>query len=205
MISSIQEFAPDGTEAGTGLALRDDKGRILFFLAGTRHRCPPGYLFYAGIGGHREPGEDWVACAHREAAEEIGARIRLHHAAVTWYLPREGEPIPLRLTDRPRPLALYEMIHPAGTPGAGLPYRLVIYEASLVGRPAALQEEEVSGVIALTAEQVIQGPGRRPTLATLLAEDAELLAGGKSLDPSVRLYPIGTAAALARVFACTGG
>lgn len=53
----IDVFAPAGAETGAGLAVVRRGGRSLFFLAGTRHNCPPGELFYAGIGGHREPGE----------------------------------------------------------------------------------------------------------------------------------------------------
>ena len=58
MLKTISDFAPEGVEAGVGLALQDAGGRYLFFLAGTRHRCPPGTIFYAGIGGHREAGEE---------------------------------------------------------------------------------------------------------------------------------------------------
>jgi hypothetical protein len=70
VIGRIEDFAPEDSEAGVGLALEDGEGRYLFFLAGTRHRCPPGELFYAGIGGHRERGqqgawESWPDCAHR--------------------------------------------------------------------------------------------------------------------------------------------
>jgi hypothetical protein len=59
-VKTIADFAPDTVESGVGLALQDDEGRYLFFLAGTRHGCPPGELFYAGIGGHREEGEGWL-------------------------------------------------------------------------------------------------------------------------------------------------
>lgn len=59
---SLADLVPEGAEAGVGLALQDAAGRYLFFLAGTRHGCPPGERFYAGIGGHREPGEDWATC-----------------------------------------------------------------------------------------------------------------------------------------------
>jgi hypothetical protein len=57
----------------------------------------------------------------------------------------------------------------------------------------------VQGVIALTAEQVIQGLQRRPTLATLLDQEALLVAGGERIDHQVRLYPLGTAKALAHL------
>jgi ADP-ribose pyrophosphatase YjhB (NUDIX family) len=83
MIRQISDFAPDDVEAGVGLALKDDEGRYLFFIAGKRYRCPPGELFFAGIGGHREENEDWLACAHREAHEEIGTDVEILSAANT--------------------------------------------------------------------------------------------------------------------------
>jgi ADP-ribose pyrophosphatase YjhB (NUDIX family) len=72
MMKTLSDFAPEGAETGGGLALQDQRGGYLFFLAGTRHHCPQGELFYAGIGGHREAGEGWLECAHREANEEVG-------------------------------------------------------------------------------------------------------------------------------------
>jgi ADP-ribose pyrophosphatase YjhB (NUDIX family) len=199
MIRTINDFAPDDCEAGVGLILQDDKGRYLFFLAGTRHNCPPGELFYAGIGGHRETGEDWLACAHREAREEIGTDVEILSAATTWHIPQHGPVQQVELSDRPRPHALYEMIHPPGTPRPGELYRIVIFAARLSGIPRDLPPDEVQGVIALTKEQAIQGLGRKPTLAELLDEGAQLIAGGEDVDPQVRLYPLGTASALAQL------
>ncbi len=80
MTARISDLIPEGAETGVGLALRDERGRYLFFLAGTKFDCPPGELFYAGIGGHREDGESWVECAHREAIEEIGVDVELLHS-----------------------------------------------------------------------------------------------------------------------------
>jgi len=202
VLTAIADFVPKGAEAGVGLALQDDGGRYLFFLAGTRHRCPPGELFYAGIGGHREAGEDWLACAHREANEEVGTDIQILSASTTWYIPQRGSVQQLEVMDRPRPLAFYEMIHPPSTPRAGELYRIVVYKARLCGLPKDLPPDELLGVIALTAEQVVRGPERKPTLAELIAEGAQVVAGGETVDRQVRLYPIGTARALAHVLGC---
>jgi 8-oxo-dGTP pyrophosphatase MutT (NUDIX family) len=198
-IHTISDFAPEEVEAGVGLALQDDSGRYLFFLAGTRHQHSVGELFYAGIGGHREAGEDWLACAQREAHEEIGTEVVILPAPATWYISEKGAVQELELRERPRPLAFYEMIHPAGTPRAGELYRIVIYQARLQGVPKDLPPDEILGVIALTAEQVMRGPERRPTLAVLVEEGGSVIAGEKRVDQDVRLYPLGTAMALAYI------
>jgi 8-oxo-dGTP pyrophosphatase MutT (NUDIX family) len=199
MFRTIAEFAPEATEAGVGLALQDESGRYLFFLAGTRHRCPPGELFYAGIGGHREAGEDWLACARREVEEETGTEVEIVPASLTWYIPRQGPVRQLDVSDQPRPLAFCEMIHPPGTPRPGELYRIVIYKAHLRGKPKVLLLDEVRGVIALTERQVIRGLDCKPTVAQLLEEGACLVVGEEHVDLQVRLYPLGTASALAHI------
>lgn len=199
MIRTIEEFAPEGVESGVGLAIQDELGRYLFFLAGARHHCPPGELFYAGIGGHVEPGENWIECAEREAWEEIGSEVSIIPSPDTWYLPHMGQVARIQIRDRPRPLALYEMIHPEGTPNAGDMYRLVIYRAKLRNSPRDLPPEEVSGVLALTSRQVGVGLDRKPTLGQLLDEGAEIVLEPDEIDRQTRLYPLGTAAALAHI------
>jgi 8-oxo-dGTP pyrophosphatase MutT (NUDIX family) len=201
MFSCVADFAPEGDESGVGLALQDDDGRFLFFVAGTRHSaaCPPGELFYAGIGGHREKGEDWLTCAHREAKEEIGTDIDILSSSVTWYVPQNGLGEEVELSDEPRPFALHDMVHPLGAPRAGEIYHIVIYKARLKGIPGDLPQDELQGVIALTIEQVIQSLGNKPELAKLLDDGASLVAGGEHLDPRLRLYPLGTAMALAHI------
>jgi 8-oxo-dGTP pyrophosphatase MutT (NUDIX family) len=199
MIQSIADYYPRDVESGVGLAVQDDTGRYLFFIAGTRHCCPPGERFYAGIGGHREAGEGWLACAHREALEEVGTDVDLLSASVTWYIPHNRAAIRVELTDQPRPLALYEMIHPPGTPRAGEVYRIVVYQAQFRSQPSNLPEDEVLAVIALTRDQVILGPERKPTLAQLLDEGARIVADAMPVDGQTLLYPLGTARALAYV------
>ncbi len=205
MIRSISDFCPKGAEAGVGLALQDDDGRYLFFLAGRGHDCPPGERFYAGIGGHLEPGEDWLACAHREAQEEVGTDVEIVSAPITWYIPHDRSPRQVEVSDLPRPLALYEMIHPPGTPRAGELYRIVVYRAQLCDLPGDLQEDEVLAVIALTRKQVVRGPERKPTLAELLDEGAQIIVSVGPLDSHIRLHPLGTARALAHILRHTQG
>ena len=78
-------------------------------------------------------------------------------------------------------------------------YRIIIYRGYLRGTPRILLLDEVRGIVALTEEQVIRGPDRRPNLAELLDEGACLVAGEEHVELGVRLYPIGTANALARI------
>jgi len=204
-INTISDFVPKGAEAGVGLAIQDDQGRYIFFLAGTRHKCPPGEIFYAGIGGHKEAGENWLDCAYREVREEIDTQVEIISSATTWLIKTDKKIKIITLDDQPTPFALYEMIHPVDTPRAGELYRIIIYNARLKGMPKNLQKNEVLGVIALTKKQVHDGLNKKSTLADLLNEGGHLIAGGEDLERTTILYPLGTARALAEIIHLTCG
>jgi 8-oxo-dGTP pyrophosphatase MutT (NUDIX family) len=137
--------------------------------------------------------------AQREALEEVGTDVEVLSAPETWYIPQGGSARQVEVTDQPRPLALYEMIHPPGTPRAGEVYRIVVYQARLCSLLAKLQEDEVLVIISLAREQVMRGPERKPTLAQLLNEGARIVASAGPIDSQNRLYPLGAACALAHV------
>ena len=100
-------------------------------------------------------------------------------------------------------MALYRMVHPESAPRAGETYHIVIYRAALLEPPSEMPIQEVRGIIALTREQVVRGPERKPSISQLINEGAEIVSLAGPVDLGTRLYPIGTAAALAFVLVRT--
>ncbi len=147
--SSIEDFIPEGAECGASLALLNE-GRLVFAIAGTKFKCPPGELFYMGIGGHRLDGEDLPDCAIREAREELGASVDLVDSEETWLISANHEASRLELSDQVRPLSLFLMKTKDRTDNDSGTYYIAIYQASLQEMPSLLQEDEVRAVIALT-------------------------------------------------------
>ena len=198
MIRSIEEFIPEGAESGASLVLRYG-GRLLFAVAGTKFDCPPGELFYMGIGGHRNCGEDLPSCARREALEELGVAVKLTDSQESWLVSAHRVESRLELSDSLRPMSLYMMTRDdeANT------YYIAMYEASLSTTSFNLAVEEVAAVIALKPEQVVNGLSHRPTLRELIREGARIFASAQALNDDVRLYPIGSAVALASVLRYT--
>lgn len=200
-MKEIKDILPKDAETGVGLAIQY-KGRYLFFLAGSRHSCSSGEIFYAGIGGHLEEGENFLECAHREAKEEIGVDIEILSSDATYHI-SENRICKLNIKDYPRPLAIYEMVHPKGTPRAGQIYHILIYNARLIDKPTELIRDEVQGLIALTKKQVILSLERKPALHELKEEGALVVLGAESISDDTLLYPIGTAKALAHILSVT--
>lgn len=199
MPTSIERLLPDDGEVGASLALRNDEGQYLFFLAGSQFDCPPGKRFYAGIGGHLEDGETLVECARREADEEVGADVALQSASETYHLPHDGEPAVIDAAESPRPLAVYEMAESVDGEPADDVYYIVVYEATLRDGVGELAPDEVSGVMGLTPRQVARGTEREPTVATLLDEGATIVESVERIPRDTTLYAVGTARALAEI------
>jgi hypothetical protein len=65
---------------------------------------------------------------------------------------------------------------------AGNVYHIVIFQAKLRTEPRFLQRDEVSGLITMNKDQVMQGVSRKPTLRQLLDEGSKLLVGGNGRD-----------------------
>ncbi|MDA5108567.1 NUDIX domain-containing protein [Brevibacillus thermoruber] len=194
---NILSYLPKNVEIGVGLALMDTNEDYVFFLAGTRHKFTSNELFYAGIGGHLEQGEDLISCGKREAMEEIGAEVQIQSSPTnTVYISKDKEIRTITISDEPKPLAVYEMIHPSGSPREGNLYYIIIYLARMLTSPRDLKIDEVSGVITMNKEQVKKGIFRRITLKSLMEEGARLIAGSSNINADVILYPIGTAEAL---------
>lgn len=194
----ILDHLPADAEIGVGLALLTETDEYMFFLAGSRHVLESGEMFYAGIGGHLEPGESLLECGRREAREEIGAEIEyISHAGETLYLFSDKSSKIVPTDDTIKPLAVFEMIHPKGSPRSGQMYHIVIYQARLMTEPGDLKLDEVSGLITLNREQVLKGAERRATLQQIVEEGSTLiLPDHVELDPTTKLYPIGTAEAM---------
>lgn len=193
----IEEFIPEGAESGASLALWHE-GKLVFAIAGTKFDCAPGELFYMGVGGHRLNGEDLPSCASREAREELGVTIELFDSRDSWLVTPDRVDSRIELTDDLRPLSLFFMNAGPRRRNTNT-YYIAIYQASLPSLPSELPGDEVRAVIALTPDQVVSCLSRRPTLKQLVGEGARVLAAAEDMPEETRLYPIGSAIALAHL------
>ncbi len=198
----LADIIPAGAETGAGLAL-EHRGKYLFMLAGRRYGRSGEATFFAGIGGHCEPGEAWPECARREAREELRVEVALVPAGRTAYIGRQAAPRWVEVDDGPRPLAVYELWNPPDAPwnksGRGHVYYVVIYAARLEDavQPAV---GDVDAILWLSAEQVARTAHEPVTLEALLDGGAEMAASGP-IPRHWAVRPQGTAQALATLWA----
>ena len=199
-MKSIINYIPKNAEMGVGLNILEEDHH-LFYLPGDRHDLSPDESFYAGIGGHMEENESLLDCAQREAIEEIGVPVKVMSSLKTYYLPHNKSEIikEIEINDNPQPYALYEMIYPEGTPHQGNVYYIIIYKAELIKRPKRFKKDEVKAIIGLTKEQIDKSLQRKPTIQKLLNEGALFIGNKNEVQLDIKVYPIGTAKAIAKI------
>lgn len=194
----LADLIPAEAETGAGLALQH-RGRYLFMLGGPRHAGEGEATFFAGIGGHREEGEDWLTCALREAREELGSEVNIQAAAETTYIGRDLVARPVGVADEPRPLCIYELWNPPEAPwnrrGQGYSYFVVVYAATLSDtvRP---HPGDLDAILWLSPEQLARTAEGPLTLQALLDDGAQMECRAQ-VEGSWTVRPQGTAHALA--------
>jgi len=198
-MKSVLKLLPEQAEIGVGLAIKFES-RYLFFVAGDRHNLKDDELFFAGIGGHLEPGEKLIECGKREAKEEIGLIPQIISSNKTKYLAKNKDVKEIEVKNDIKPLAIYEMVHPERAAKAGKLYHIVIYKAELNKVPNQLKRDEVRSIIALTKDQLKKSKNKKIKLGKLKRNGAEVIAGRENVNNEIKLYPIGTARALAEIF-----
>lgn len=196
---NLERFLPGGAEVGVGLALKDGED-FIFFLPGSRYNLSPGRVFFAGIGGHLEPGETYKECALREAREEAGLQAEVLPSSTTFFISRQGKITSLKLEEEFPPWILYTMVHPPETPREGKEYYILIFKARLLGLAGNLQEEEIGGLLALPGEKLLKSMEHGRQWKELKKEGARIIAGDLELAENTVLYPLGTARALVKIF-----
>lgn len=199
MMRSILKLLSEQAEIGVGLAIKFES-RYLFSIAGDKHSFKEDELFYAGIGGHLKPGENLIECGKREAKEEIGLVPQIISSNKTQYITKNKDIKKIEVENDIKPLAIYEMVHSERTAKAGELYHIVIYKAKLNEVPNQLKRDEVRSIIALTKDQLIKSKNKKIKLGKLKRSGAKVIAGRENVNNDLKLYPIGTARALAEIF-----
>ncbi|WP_199624842.1 NUDIX hydrolase [Paenibacillus alkalitolerans] len=195
-MSTILNYIPKNAEVGVGLALLDQNQEFIFFLPG-RHRLGSAEIFYAGIGGHLEKDEDLLTCGRREAREEIGVEILYEDSFFEpVYIPVNRNIRTIEIKDDIKPVGIFEMTHPEGSPRAGNVYHIVIFQARLRSFIRDIKLDGVSGIITMSKDQVKKGISRKVTIQKLMDEGSRLfLPEDTIIDREISVYPIGTAEA----------
>ncbi len=193
----LNEYIPFDSERGTGLILKH-RDLYLFHVSGRKHLTKPGERFFAGVGGHCEAGESFIDAVQREAIEEIGRNVRIVHSAKTYLVASEGEIIDILKFSLFAPKMIYKMIDFHRNRLEDKTYFIACFEAEIADDcPFDLDPEEVSALIAIPAELLIQSLERKIEAKDIVDSGGMIVAG--YLEDDTHLFPLGTAVALAHL------
>ena len=196
----LSDLIPPQAAAGAALFLTWQSHHI-FAITRREVRRSPRQLRFSGVGGKRSYAQEAFAdCALREGREEIGDAIAgLTSAPQTFFLPSQGEPYLIDLTDEPiQPRLVYEKRRHSsyGSMADSLqPYYLVGFDGVLARRPTP--QQELAAIVHLTDQHLHLFPGAGqdwPTVAALCQAGVQIQTqAAMTLSPAAQLIPHGTA------------
>jgi len=198
--ASIGEIVSPASPAGAALILKWE-GRHVFGIPRRDLGGLSNSVRFYGIGGKRESGlEDFVACALREAEEELGDAVEaLEDASVTTYVRSDGTSHEISVSGLgTRPRLIMEKANSVSFATSHGDYTLVAFEGRL--REAPRPKRELAAVLLLTdrcLERFLTSSA--VSLREILALGGELFVQPTHrIDDDVTLIPHGTAAFLIR-------
>lgn len=162
-MTTLADLMPTGGARGAGIVARHE-GRLLFVAERTER--PEGQLACMRVGGGCREEESLADCAVREAREETGCEVSLHHSEQTYTADERGDLTAHALDDSPAPLLVYTTT-PLLSADSGL-YHNALFAASLAGAPRPGPEAET--LLLLSDEALLaleEGP--RPLSALIEA------------------------------------
>ncbi len=200
---ALQALATGRSWCLTGVsALVYDESCYLLEITKPKHwrRLPGGRLRVGlgAIGGSLEEGEGVLACLDREAAEELGARLRVEPArsSLLVYEERQVEEVPLRAVDAHPLPALFTVsrnLHRrAALPGREV-LAIVTFLAALCGDAAP---RDVFGLLRVPHALLPEVLSRPATVGAVLALPGVRIETHRALPADAELVPVWTARSL---------
>jgi 8-oxo-dGTP pyrophosphatase MutT (NUDIX family) len=128
-----------------------ERGRVLLTIGGDNPEIPgppPPRAHVRWIGGGPIEDESFLACALREAEEELGCGVEVEHAIDTIVELKPDPPERIELVDRPAPLLVQR--YDTGSV-------VVIFRARLLGEPRPVDVERLVWVPLDTVEPLCDG------------------------------------------------
>lgn len=170
-MTTLANLMPNEGATGAGIVARHE-GRLLFVADRTER--PEGELACIRVGGGCREGENLTDCAVREAREEAGCRVSLHHSELTYMADERGDLVAHTLDDSPAPLLVYTRPFLKDSPGL---YHNVIFAASLLAVPRPGPEAET--LLLLSDEALLALEEGPRSLSALVAAGARV----ESINP----------------------